>query len=124
MPNNYMEFAEDLLPLTTGTYNLGSSNKKWLVNGREIDDVLVYKGSVANYDSLPANKTKGDVYNVADTGKNYVWTGSAWDDFAGEVPFDTVTSADIDEVCDLDGHGGEWVDLTPCTQSDIDEICV
>lgn len=48
--------------------------------------VLVYKGSVATYADLPSSgNTAGDVWNVVADGKNYAWTGTAWDDFGGAV---------------------------------------
>lgn len=38
------------------------------------------KGSVANYISLPiSGQEVGDVWNLLDTGMNYVWTGVFWD---------------------------------------------
>lgn len=57
----------------------------------EISAVYKAKGSVATYNDLPANAQVGDVYNVADTGKNYVWVenlidgASGWDDLAGII---------------------------------------
>ena len=48
------------------------------------------KGSVATYSDLPSTGQKhGDMYDVLDTGKNYVWlvengTGR-WDDYAGTM---------------------------------------
>ena len=67
----------------------------------EISAVYKAKGSVATYDALPTNAQVGDVYNVADTGKNYVWVEnlvdgeSGWDDLAGIVdltPYATIES--------------------------------
>lgn len=52
----------------------------------KVSTVYRYKGNVANKDSLPAdNNAVGDVWNAEDTGKNYVWTGSEWDDIGGVV---------------------------------------
>lgn len=46
----------------------------------KISSVYHVKGSVANYASLPLyNRTIGDVWNLLDTGANYVWTESGWD---------------------------------------------
>lgn len=46
----------------------------------KIASVYHVKGSVANYNSLPMyNRTIGDVWNLLDTGANYVWTESGWD---------------------------------------------
>ena len=33
MANDNMNFGVDLLPATTDTYNLGTSTKKWIING-------------------------------------------------------------------------------------------
>ena len=57
----------------------------------EISAVYKAKGSVATFEELPTNAQVGDVYNVADTGKNYVWVenlvdgASGWDDLAGII---------------------------------------
>jgi hypothetical protein len=61
------------------------------VTKSEISSVYKAKGSVATYEDLPTNAAVGDVYNVAATGKNYVWVEnlvdgeSGWDDLAGIV---------------------------------------
>ncbi len=48
--------------------------------------VFKYKGSVATYSDLPStDNVVGDVYNVVDTGKNYAWSGTEWDDLGGIV---------------------------------------
>lgn len=45
-----------------------------------ITGVYTVKGSVANQGALPGDGNKtGDVYNVEDTGMNYVWNGTKWD---------------------------------------------
>ena len=54
-------------------------------------------GSVATYDDLPSSgQTVGDVYNVLDTGANYVWTSSGWDKLSETVDLSgylTISSA-------------------------------
>lgn len=51
-----------------------------------VSSVYKYKGSVADYASLPTTGlTVGDVYNVEDTGDNYAWTGTEWDKLSGTV---------------------------------------
>ena len=69
----------------------------------EISAVYKAKGSVATFEELPTNAQVGDVYNVADTGKNYVWVEnlvdgeSGWDDLAGIVdltPYATTASVE------------------------------
>lgn len=55
-----------------------------------VASVVTLKGSVATYSALPSTGQKhGDMYDVLDTGKNYVWlvengTGR-WDDYAGTM---------------------------------------
>lgn len=45
-----------------------------------VSSAYKYKGSVANYESLPSSGQKsGDVYDVQDTGMNYAWNGTTWD---------------------------------------------
>lgn len=45
-----------------------------------VTGVYTVKGSVANQGALPPDSNKtGDVYNVEDTGMNYVWNGTQWD---------------------------------------------
>ena len=52
----------------------------------KVSAVYKYKGSVATYSDLPTTgNIIGDVWNVTDTGKNYAWTGSGWDDLGGTV---------------------------------------
>ena len=52
----------------------------------KVSSVYKIKGSVADYSSLPTvNLTLGDVYNLLDTGDNYVWDGTAWDKLGGTV---------------------------------------
>ena len=51
----------------------------------DLGSVLEYKGSVASQSNLPEDAEKGDVYNVQDTGKNYAWDGTQWDDLGGTV---------------------------------------
>ena len=66
----------------------------------KLSSVLVYKGSVEDYASLPSTGlTVGDVYNLSDTGHNYAWTGTFWDDLGPAVNIsgkeDTSNKTDI-----------------------------
>lgn len=54
----------------------------------KIDNVIAgvykFKGSVATYSDLPTTGLEvGYTYNVNDTGKNYAWDGTNWDDIGG-----------------------------------------
>lgn len=61
--------------------------------------VFHYKGSVATYGDLPSsNNEVGDVYNVLDTGKNYAWDGSAWDDLGGLVDLSNYVTLDTEQT--------------------------
>ena len=52
----------------------------------KIASVYVYKGSVDTQAELPQENNKvGDTYNVTDTGHNYTWDGTQWDDLGGTV---------------------------------------
>lgn len=59
----------------------------------EIASVYRVKGTKATVGDLPSTgNVTGDVWNITDTGANYVWDGSAWDklsetvDLSGYVP--------------------------------------
>ena len=57
--------AEDGVPTVAAVAGYVNSN---------ISSVFKFKGSVADYGSLPSdNVSNGDVYHVEDTGKEYVW---------------------------------------------------
>lgn len=52
----------------------------------KIASVYVYKGSVATQAELSQENNKvGDTYNVTDTGHNYTWDGTQWDDLGGTI---------------------------------------
>lgn len=81
---------------------------KDFVKKGDITSIMTYKGSVATYSLLPvADDTAeppivvniGDCYNVSDTGTNYVWDGSDWDDIGGGINIESLTNAEIDEIC-------------------------
>lgn len=63
----------------------------------KVSSVYRIMGSVASYDDLPTSgQTVGDVYNVLDTGANYVWTSSGWDKLSETVDLSgylTISSA-------------------------------
>lgn len=70
-------------PTTLGGYGITDAYTKTEVDNK-VAAVYKYRGSVASAANLPAdNLIVGDVYNVLDTGDNYAWTGTAWDDLGG-----------------------------------------
>jgi len=64
--------------------------------------VLHYKGSVATYSDLPADAEIGDVYNVIDTGANYAWTGSEWDELGSVVDLSNCVTLDSAQTITAD----------------------
>ncbi|MBR3002848.1 MAG: phage tail protein [Clostridia bacterium] len=64
---------------------------------RKLYNVYTIKGSVASYSSLPITADNGDVYNVLDTGANYVYTVQGWDKLSETIDLSnyyTKTEAD------------------------------
>lgn len=62
-------------------------------NGLKVDSsvltsVFRYAGQVNSADDLPDDASIGDVYDVKDSGVNYVWTGSSWDNLGGILSVD------------------------------------
>jgi len=52
----------------------------------KISSVYKFKGNVASYAALPSTGlTIGDVYNLSDTGENYAWTGTIWDELGTTI---------------------------------------
>ena len=83
----------------------------------DIASVYKVKGSKANKTELDdiVDKEVGDVYNLADTGVNYVWTGTEWDSLSGNVDltgYYTKTQADDKFVIKEAGKGLSTNDLT------------
>jgi hypothetical protein len=69
----------------------------------ELGNVYKYMGSVANYAALPTLSALGTndpapVYDCQDTGKNYAWNGTSWDDLGGTLSVEAATDADIDAL--------------------------
>mgnify|MGYP005796716143 CR=1 FL=1 len=68
---------------------------------QKLGSVYTVKGSVANYEALMdiENKNVGDVYNLLDTGANYVYTDSGWDKLSETIDFSNYyTKEEIDEM--------------------------
>lgn len=75
----------------------------------QVSQAFKYKGSVNTYADLLliVDPQTGDVWNVIDTGKNYAWSGTEWDDLGGLADLSNYWSKD---------------DLVALTRLDIDEI--
>lgn len=74
-------------------------NKPDVALKSDLSSVYRYKGSAANFASLPTDRNEtGDVWNVESTGMNYAWTGEAWDALGESFRIESVTNAEIDEI--------------------------
>ena len=88
--------------VTKNDMDAGTSTTAGIVAAKSIADYVKgmvgsavnYKGQVADYDSLPASPSIGDMYNVVaahttaptfDAGTNVVWNGTSWDPMAEMV---------------------------------------
>lgn len=99
--NNSAEQAEEALKSITGVYRV--------------------KGSVATYNNLPSVGQKvGDVYNVLDSGANYVWTDNGWDklsetvdlsNYALKTELPTLARANVPGLV----AGGNWLTVNQST---------
>lgn len=67
MANDNMNFGVDLLPVTDATYALGSSSKKWIING-----VSDPKLTDTTYSSL-SEASGGTAVSLVTTGEKYIW---------------------------------------------------
>jgi len=74
-------------------------NKPEVALKSDLSSVYQYKGSVANYASLPTERNAvGDVWNVEATGMNYAWTGEGWDALGETIQIESITNAEIDAI--------------------------
>ena len=93
------------LPVTSKAVNIDLSG---YATKADVTSVYKVKGSKASYSALPSTgNVTGDVWNLDDTGANYVWTGTAWDK--------------LSETVDLSGYMLK-TDITEATTADIDNI--
>lgn len=76
-------------------------NKPDVALKSDLTSIYKYKGSVANYASLPAtDNVVGDVWNVEATGMNYAWTGEDWDALGEVFEIQSITNEEIDNITD------------------------
>ena len=74
-------------------------NKPDLALKSDLTSLYRFKGTVANYASLPTTGNEvGDVWNVSATGMNYAWTGEDWDALGQELQIEAITNAEIDTI--------------------------
>ena len=65
----------------------------------DLASVYKFMGNVANEAALPASGNEvGHVYNCEDTGMNFAWNGTAWDNLGQVFTIDAITNAEIDAI--------------------------
>lgn len=72
----------------------------------DITNMYKYKGSVPNSSNLPTSGQQvGDTYNIVNAstygpaGTNVSWDGSKWDALGGLFEIESITNAELDEIC-------------------------
>ena len=98
-------------PSTLAGYGITDAATKTELNelAQQLSDVFKYKGSKDTYAELllVENPEVGDVWNVVESGKNYAWSGTEWDDLGGIIDLSNYWSKD---------------ELTALTAQEIDVI--
>lgn len=64
----------------------------------ELTAVYKYQGSKDTVAELPTTAEVGHVWDVKESGKNYAWNGTEWDDLGGTIAIESATDADIDGI--------------------------
>ena len=82
---------------------------------KSLGTIYKVKWSVADFDHLPTTWNEpGDVWNVLDTGANYVWTGSTWDKLSETVDLESVR-VQFDTMPSASDNRGKVVQYTGAT---------
>lgn len=65
----------------------------------DLASVYKFMGNVANEAALPTSGNEvGHVYNCEDTGMNFAWNGTEWDNLGQVFTIDAITNAEIDAI--------------------------
>lgn len=78
--------ALDLRVAEGGGIIVDSSGVK--IDSAVLSSVFRYAGQVNSVADLPSDAQPGDVYDVKDSGANYVWSGTSWDNLGGIMSVD------------------------------------
>jgi len=73
------------------------TNDSGYLTASDIASVMTYKGTKANYAALPSTgNTTGDVWHLTDTGAEWAWDGSAWQELGTAIDLSNyLTTSDI-----------------------------
>lgn len=95
---------ESIKATTLSGYGIQDAYTKEQVDAK-VASVYRVKGSVANFEALPATAVVGDVYNLTDTGANYVCivaSPAEWDKLSETVDLShCVTSDEVSTVVSM-----------------------
>lgn len=76
--------AIDIPTVPTKTSDL--TNDSGYLTASDIASVMTYKGTKANYAALPSTgNTTGDVWHLTDTGAEWAWDGSVWQELGTAI---------------------------------------
>lgn len=73
------------------------TNDSGYLTASDIASVMTYKGTKANYAALPStDNTTGDVWHLTNTGAEWAWDGSAWQELGTAIDLSNyLTLADL-----------------------------
>lgn len=74
------------ISLTIPSKTSDLTNDSGYLTTSDIASVMTYKGTKANYAALPSSgNTTGDVWHLTDTGAEWAWDGSAWQELGTAI---------------------------------------
>lgn len=90
------------------------TNDSGYLTASDIASVMTYKGTKANYAALPASgNTTGDVWHLTDTGAEWAWDGSAWQELGTAIDVSSFLTSETDPVFTASpAHGIAASDIT------------
>ena len=104
-------------PTTISGYGITDAYTKTEVDNK-LSAVYKYKGSVISYVNLPTSgQIVGDVYNVTESGINFAWDGTGWDDIGGVEALATASNNGLISKEDFSKLAGIAINAT---QNDTD----
>ena len=90
------------------------TNDSGYLTSSDIASVMTYKGTKANYAALPASgNTIGDVWHLTDTGAEWAWDGSTWQELGTAIDTSSFLTSESDPVFTASpAHGIAASDIT------------
>ena len=90
------------------------TNDSGYLTASDIASVMTYKGTKANYAALPSTgNITGDVWHLTDTGAEWAWDGSAWQELGTAIDVSSFLTSESDPVFTASpAHGIAASDIT------------